>query len=99
MCGFFQRWYEGGLRWVHILDDEAATHTEGVTLAGGVDFGDDGAVGVAEGAGEVVQEVAGARIGMRLEEDYEAAGGVTLASGLEGGGDFGRVVGVVVHDC
>ena len=66
-------------------------------FAGAVDIGQDDLVGAGEGAAEFAQEVARARVAVRLEGDEDAARHAG-AGGGEDGGDFGRVVAVVVDD-
>src|SRR5690606_31882883 len=66
--------------------------------AGAVDVGQHEDVGVVEGAGEVVGEVARAAVEVGLEDGHDAALGPALRGGGQRGGDLGGVVRVVVHD-
>lgn len=77
-------------------EDLAGDAGEG-RFAGGVDGDEFDGVGVAESGGEVVKEVAGARVAVWLEEDVDAPV-AKFAGGGKGGADFGGVVAVVVDD-
>ena len=66
-------------------------------LAGRIDVGDDHAVGVVEAGGESVEQRGEPGVAVRLHDrDHLAARG--RARGLEDGGDFDRMVAVVVVD-
>ena len=67
-------------------------------LAGGVHLVDDERVGVGEHLRELVEQVARARVAMRLEGEHDAAAGPALAGGLDRRGDLGRVMAVVVDE-
>ena len=62
----------------------------------GVDLGDDERVRLREHLGEVVEQVARARVAVRLEHQHDAPIGPALARGLERRRDLGRVMAVVV---
>src|SRR6266404_2268778 len=65
-------------------------------LAGGIDIEYEDRVGVGEGSGEVVHQIAGPRVAVRLEDDVHAMESA-LASGSESGANLGRMVSVVVN--
>src|ERR1041385_450839 len=69
-----------------------------LAVAGGVDIGNEGQVGIAEAGGEFVEEEAGAAELVRLEDADEATRRVFFTQRAEGGADFGGVVAVVVGD-
>ena len=48
--------------------------------------------------GEIIEQVARARVAMRLEREHHAPARVTLADGIERRRDFGRVMPVVIDD-
>ena len=66
-------------------------------LAGGIDVDEAHGVGVGEGGGEFVHEIAGAGEAVGLEEDVDAVESA-LASGCEGGANFGGMMAVIVDD-
>ena len=76
----------------------AGAHAGGWLLAGGVGLGDEQFVDPLEAGAEAVQQVAGAGVGVRLEEADQAPAGEALNGGGDGGADLGGVVGVIVHD-
>jgi hypothetical protein len=67
-------------------------------LAGRVHLGDQQRIARRQHGGEVVEQVTRTRVAMRLEREHHAAPRVALADRVEGGGDFGRMVPVVVDD-
>src|SRR6187455_1025573 len=67
-------------------------------LAGRVHLGDQQRIARRQHSGEVVEQVARTRVAMRLEREHHAAPRVALTDRVEGGGDFGRMVPVVVDD-
>ena len=67
-------------------------------LARRIDLGDQQRVGRRQHLREVVEQVAGARVAVRLEHQHQAALRPGLAHGLERRGDLGRVVAVVVDE-
>jgi hypothetical protein len=67
-------------------------------LTGAVDVGEHQDVGEVEGAAEIVPEVLGAGIAVRLEQHQQT---IVLAPtrSLERGADFGGMMAVIVNDC
>ena len=53
---------------------------------------------VGQHRGEIVEQVARARVAMRLERQHHAAARVSLADRIERGGDLGGVMPVVIDD-
>ena len=66
-------------------------------FAGGVDGQDDDCVGVAECGAELFEQIAGAGVAVRLEDDMDAFVSA-LARGSERGANFRGMVAVVVDD-
>src|SRR5262245_39149568 len=64
-------------------------------LAGGVDIGNDQQIGLIESAGELLPEVLGAGVAVRLKKHKKAVE-LAAAGSLQRGFDFGWVVAVVV---
>jgi hypothetical protein len=64
-------------------------------FARGIDVGDNDHVGLVEGARELVEQIAGARVAVGLKGDDDAAV-VGALSGVERGFDFSRMMAVVV---
>ena len=79
------------------VDDELAVDALDRLLACAVDLGDAGRVGARQCGAELVGEVAGARVEVRLEE-HEHPARRALARRGDGRRDLGGVVGVVVED-
>ena len=78
--------------------DGAAVGGGNRRLAGGVHLGHQQRVAGGQHGGEIVEQVARARVAMRLERQHHAAPGVALADRVERRGDFRRVMPVVVDD-
>src|SRR5690606_23305710 len=65
-------------------------------LSCGVDLGQYECVDLRQHCGEIVEQVAGAAVPVRLEGHHQATVGPAAAGGLEGGGQLLGVVAVVV---
>ena len=66
-------------------------------LASGVDGNEFDGVGLGEGGGEIVEQVASSGVAVGLEENVNVPI-ATLAGGGKGGADFRRVVAIIVDD-
>src|SRR5690606_21850470 len=66
-------------------------------FAGRIDIGDGHDIGIVEAGGKVFEEIAQARVAVRLDDGENAACG-HLARGGEHGGDFDRVMAVIVDN-
>ena len=82
----------------HGAADGAAISGRDRLFACGIDLGDQQRVTAGEHGRDVVEQVARARVAMRLESQHQAAAGVALADGVERGSDLGGMVSVVVDD-
>jgi hypothetical protein len=80
----------------HRAADRPAVGAADRLLAGGIDLGHEQHVDRRQHLGEVVQQVAGARVAVRLEREHDAPPRPALADRLERRGDLGRVMTVVV---
>ncbi len=67
-------------------------------FAGRIHLGDDERVGIRQHLRELVEQVARARVAMRLEDQHDTTVRPALARGLDGRRDLGRMMAVVVHD-
>ncbi len=84
---------------VRIARQSALPSAPGIgRFAGRVHLGHDERVGIREHLRELVEQVARARVAVRLEDQHDATSRPALAHGLDGGRDLGRVMAVVVHE-
>lgn len=81
---------------VHLAKHHGRGDAENGFLAGGINGEHDDLVEGLEDSGEIVGEVAGAGVEVRLEDAYDTLAGIEKTDGFKGTLDFLRMVGIVV---